>query len=69
LRYSELVTKLRRLGVEFYRPAKGSHEVWWWPERRRRTTIPRHPRREIPPGTLRRILRDLSLTESDLHDV
>jgi predicted RNA binding protein YcfA (HicA-like mRNA interferase family) len=68
LRYSELARKLRRLGVEFYRPAKGTHEIWWWPEKQRRTTIPRHPTREIAPGTLHSILHDLGLTESDLHN-
>ncbi|MBF8286822.1 MAG: hypothetical protein HW393_636, partial [Dehalococcoidia bacterium] len=31
MRYSELVRKLRRSGVEFYRQARGSHEVWWRP--------------------------------------
>jgi predicted RNA binding protein YcfA (HicA-like mRNA interferase family) len=67
LRYAELVRKLRRLGIELYRQGKGSHEVWWWPEKRRRTTIPRHPKREIAPGTLKKILSDLGLKEEDLH--
>jgi predicted RNA binding protein YcfA (HicA-like mRNA interferase family) len=66
LKYSELTRKLRRLGVEFYRQAKGSHEKWWWPERGLQTTIPNHPGKEIASGTLRKILKDLGLTEDNL---
>ena len=67
MRYGELVRKLRRLGVEFYRQGKGSHEVWWWPEKRLKTTIPRHPTREIAPKTLASILRGLGLKQEDLE--
>jgi predicted RNA binding protein YcfA (HicA-like mRNA interferase family) len=66
VRYSELTRKLRRLGIELYRQGKGSHEVWWWPERNTQTTLPRHPTREIAPGTLAKILKDLGLTREDL---
>jgi predicted RNA binding protein YcfA (HicA-like mRNA interferase family) len=68
LRYAELVRKLRRLGVEFYRQGKGSHEVWWDPATGRRTTIPNHPGREIKKKTLATILRDLELREDDLEN-
>ncbi len=64
----ELVRKLHRLGLELYRQGAGSHEVWWWPEKRARTTIPRHSTREIAPGTLKKILKDLGLREDDLRD-
>jgi predicted RNA binding protein YcfA (HicA-like mRNA interferase family) len=68
LRYGELVRKLRRLGFRYYGHAKGSHELWWLPKTERRTVITRHATREIPPGTLRSILRDLELTEEDLRN-
>ena len=67
MRYSELVRKLRRLGVEFYRQARGSREVWWHPPTGKRTTIPNHPRKEIKKKTLAAILRDLDLKEKDLE--
>ena len=67
MRYAELVRKLRRLGVEFYRQGKGSHEVWWAPATGRRATIPNHPGREIKKKTLAAILRDLELKEEDLE--
>jgi predicted RNA binding protein YcfA (HicA-like mRNA interferase family) len=66
LRYTELVRKLRRVGVEFYRQGKGSHEVWWDPVTGRRAMIPNHPGQEIKKKTLAAIMRDLGLTEEDL---
>ncbi|HLF77810.1 MAG TPA: type II toxin-antitoxin system HicA family toxin [Dehalococcoidia bacterium] len=48
---------------------KGSYEVWWLPRTERRATIPHHASREIAPGTLRAILKDLGLTEDDLRSV
>jgi len=67
--YAELTRRLQRLGIEFRRQAKGSHEIWWNPERRLYTLIPNHPAKEMKKSTLAKILRDLGLTESDLHDV
>jgi predicted RNA binding protein YcfA (HicA-like mRNA interferase family) len=47
----EVTRKLGKLGFEFYRPAKGDHEIWF----NQKTTIPHH--REIKEGTLRSILK------------
>lgn len=66
MNYSELTRKLRRLGIEFRRQAKGSHEIWWDPKKRLYTRITNHGRQEIKKGTLARILKDLDLTEHDL---
>ena len=67
MRYSELTRKLRRLGIEFRRQARGSHEIWWDPPRKLYTIIPNHPGKEISKGTLASILRDLGLKEEDLE--
>ena len=67
MRYAELVRKLRRLGVEFYRQGKGSHEVWWHPPTGRRATIPNHPGQEIKKKTLAGALKDLGLSDKDLE--
>jgi predicted RNA binding protein YcfA (HicA-like mRNA interferase family) len=50
--YSHVIRKLKALGFEFDRHAKGSHEIWWNPNTRNRTTIPNHSG-DIPEGTLR----------------
>lgn len=69
MKYSELTRKLRRLGIEFRRQSRGSHEIWWDPRRELYTLIPKHPGREIKKKTLAAILRDLGLTEEDLRNV
>ena len=53
--YREVTRRLKRLGFEFDRNARGSHEIWWNPATRRRTTIPNHSG-DIPEGTLRAVL-------------
>jgi len=60
--YSELTRKLKKLGCEFRRRAKGGHEIWWHPERKLR-----HGRKDIPKGTLNSILKDLGFTMEDLR--
>jgi predicted RNA binding protein YcfA (HicA-like mRNA interferase family) len=59
--YREVARRLRHLGFEFDRHAKGSHEIWWNPVTRKRTTIPNHPG-DLPEGTLRAILRQADVT-------
>jgi len=66
--YAELTRKLRRLGIECRRQARGSHEIWWDPKRKLYTLIPNHPGKEIKKATLAKILRDLSLTEGDMRN-
>ncbi len=68
MKYSELTRKLIRRGIEFRRQARGSHEIWWDPKRKLYTLIANHPGKEIKRRTLLRILKDLGLTEEDLHD-
>jgi len=64
--FRQLTQRLARLGYQYYRQATGSHEIWWHPQTGRRTTIPNHGSKDIPKGTLAKILRDLDLTLSDL---
>ena len=62
--YRRVASKLRELGFEFDRHAKGSHEIWWNPVTRQRTTIPNHPG-DLPEGTLRAILRQAEISIND----
>lgn len=59
-KYRDVARKLRRLGWEFDRPGRGSHEIWIHPERQRVVTIPRHTG-DMPEGTLRAILREAEI--------
>jgi predicted RNA binding protein YcfA (HicA-like mRNA interferase family) len=65
MKYGELTRKLSRLGIVFRRQAAGSHEIWRNPANGRYSVIPHHTR-DIPAGTLAKILKDLGLTGEDL---
>lgn len=62
--YRKCIKKLRTLGFQFDRNARGSHEIWWNPVSRKRTTIPNHPG-DIPEGTLKAILKQAGVTPND----
>ena len=62
--YRDVVKKLRNIGFEYDRQAKGSHEIWWNPKTRNRTTIPNHPG-DIPEGTLKAILKQAHISIDD----
>ncbi|MCR4406760.1 MAG: type II toxin-antitoxin system HicA family toxin [Anaerolineae bacterium] len=67
MNYRELTRQPRRLGYEFYRQAAGSHEIWWNPSTGQRITIPNHGSRDIPKGTMVKILRDLGVDLDELR--
>jgi len=64
MKYAELARKLRRLGAEFRRHGRGSHEIWWRPDKKLYTTVPRHGG-DIALGTLSKILRDLNIDKDE----
>lgn len=59
-KYREIVKKLEVAGFEFFREAKGSHEIWFSPSKIRYTTIPQH-RGDMPEGTLRNIIKQADI--------
>ena len=65
--YRQVTRKLRRLGFEFDRQARGSHEIWWNPDTRYRTTIPNHSG-DIPEGTLSAVLKQGGITTEEFLD-
>jgi predicted RNA binding protein YcfA (HicA-like mRNA interferase family) len=40
--YQDVTSRLKTLGFEFYRSAKGDHEIWWNPQTAARIVIIRH---------------------------
>jgi predicted RNA binding protein YcfA (HicA-like mRNA interferase family) len=66
-RYREIVKRLKELGFQFDRQARGSHEIWFNPSSRRYTTIPNHPG-DMPQGTLRAILKQAGVTPEAFLD-
>ena len=66
-RYREIVKRLKELGFQFDRQARGSHEIWFNPSSGRYTTIPNHPG-DTPQGTLRAILKQAGITPEAFLD-
>jgi len=67
MNYRQLTQRLRELGCEFLRQAPGSHEVWWNPTANKFTVIPHHGGRDLPPGTLRVIFRQLGISPDEIY--
>jgi predicted RNA binding protein YcfA (HicA-like mRNA interferase family) len=62
----ELIAALERMGFVLIRRSKGSHVQLQHPDGRR-TTVPVHHGRDIGPGLLRKILRDVEIEPSELR--
>jgi predicted RNA binding protein YcfA (HicA-like mRNA interferase family) len=61
-----LIRALERIGFCLLRKSKGSHWQFEHPDGRR-TTIPVHKGRDIGPGLLRKILRDVEMDAEELR--
>lgn len=66
--YRQITGKLKKLGFEFDRSARGSHEIWYNQLTKKRTTIPHHPG-DLPEGTLKAILNQAGITTEQFLDV
>ncbi|MSQ12967.1 MAG: type II toxin-antitoxin system HicA family toxin [Dehalococcoidia bacterium] len=65
MNHRELARKLRRLGCEFDRRAKGDHEIWINLSTRQRTTIPNWGSEDLKSSTIGKILRDLGIVRDE----
>jgi predicted RNA binding protein YcfA (HicA-like mRNA interferase family) len=61
----KLCKVVENLGWELKR-IKGSHHIYSLPDSVKILVIPVHGNRDLPPGTLKGILKDANLTEDDL---
>ena len=64
----ELVRTLEKLGFLLLRKSKGSHWQFAHPDGRR-TTIPMHQNKDIGPGLMRKILRDIEIDPEELREL
>jgi len=67
LKPRELIRALQRMGFRLLRKSKGSHRQFEHPDGRR-TTVPVHKGRDIGPGLLRKVLRDIEVDPKDLQE-
>jgi len=66
---SDILKKLKKAGFIFDRQAKGSHEIWYNPKTKRRTTVPNHPSKSLPIGTLKAIIKQAGLTTEEFMNL
>lgn len=69
MRYREVTKRLHKLGCEIERQGKGSHTIWRNPHTGKRAIIPDWGGKDIPPGTLRAILRQLGISREDFGHI
>ena len=65
MNHRQLTRKLRRLGCYRHRQGKGSHEIWVNPQSDTEASIPQWGAKDLKPGTLAAILRDLEIDRRD----
>ncbi|HAW57974.1 MAG TPA: type II toxin-antitoxin system HicA family toxin [Bacteroidales bacterium] len=67
MNYRELTRRLNHLNCVLDRQARGSHEIWINLHTGARTTIPNWGNRDLKPGTVSNILRDLGIAKKDFE--
>lgn len=63
LSYRVVIKKIRKAGFIFRRNTGGTHEIWWNDQRMKTCVIPHH--HEIKSGTLKSIIKQMGMTESE----
>lgn len=69
MRYQQLVQRLRDLGCEELRNAKGSHRFWRNPANAQVTVIPDWGGKDLAPGTVRAIIRQLGISRQEFGSI
>jgi predicted RNA binding protein YcfA (HicA-like mRNA interferase family) len=69
MKYRELAKRLRELGCEELRQAKGSHRYWRNSATGQTTSIPDWGSKDLAPGTVRAIIRQLGLDRDEFGPI
>jgi predicted RNA binding protein YcfA (HicA-like mRNA interferase family) len=69
MRYRQLAKRLRQLGCEEIRAGSGSHRIWHNPASGGPATIPDWGSRDLAPGTVRAIIRELGISRSEFGPI
>ena len=67
MKYREIASRLKKLGFRFYRQGRGSHELWVRDSDGKAVPVPH--KKEIKVGTLRAIIREISLTPEEFENI
>jgi predicted RNA binding protein YcfA (HicA-like mRNA interferase family) len=69
MRYNDVAKRLRALGCEEMRSGKGSHRIWYNPATENVTSIPDWGARDLTPGTVRAVIRELGITRQEFGPI
>jgi predicted RNA binding protein YcfA (HicA-like mRNA interferase family) len=69
MRYQQLARRLRELGCEELRQAKGSHRFWRNPATGQVTSAPDWGAKDLAPGTVRSIIRQLGISREEFGPI
>ncbi|MBN1992574.1 MAG: type II toxin-antitoxin system HicA family toxin [Anaerolineae bacterium] len=69
MRYRELSKRLEKLGCYQLRTAKGSHRYWYNPTTDKVVAVPDWGQKDLKPGTVRGILRNLGISRKDFGPI
>ena len=66
MKTSELIRIITRYGTCRLLRSGSKHDIWINTTTGRRFLVPRHPSKEIPTGTARKIMKDAGVKEDEL---
>jgi predicted RNA binding protein YcfA (HicA-like mRNA interferase family) len=69
MRYREFAQRLGELGCTELREGKGSHRIWHNPATGLVASVPDWGSRDLAPGTIRAVLRELGIRRKDFGSI
>jgi predicted RNA binding protein YcfA (HicA-like mRNA interferase family) len=69
MRYRVLAKRLRKLGCQELRSAKGSHRIWYNATTDMETVVPDWGTKDLKPGTVRGIIRQLGISRQEFGSI
>ena len=69
MRHRALARRLRKLGCMHLRAGKGSYRIWHYPATDLIAFIPDWGGKDLAPGTVRAVIRELGVTRSEFGPV
>jgi mRNA interferase HicA len=69
MRYRDLAKRLRELGCQEIIGGRGSHRKWHNPANNKATVIPDWGGKDLAPGTVRAVIRELDIPREDFGSI
>jgi len=69
MKYRDVARRLRELGCRELTHGKGSHRKWYNPLSGKVTTVPDWGSKDLAPGTVRAVIRELGLSREEFGPI